>query len=94
MVDNGSEDPTVSLIKQASLATDLELITNARNKGTTVARNMALSSAKECPFVCILDSDTVVNESAFMQMISALESDRTIGVVGPNMRTSNGEPQL
>lgn len=94
VVDNGSEDPTVSLIKQASLATDLELITNARNKGTTVARNMALSSAKECPFVCILDSDTVVNESAFMQMISALESDRTIGVVGPNMRTSNGEPQL
>lgn len=94
VVDNGSKDSTLAQIEAASRKMNLELIKNSSNLGTTVSRNQALESAGESPFVCILDSDTVVSEAAFKRMISALQSDDTIGIIGPSMQDGSGTLQF
>ena len=96
VVDNGSTDETPEILSRLSGTHDsLHVITEARNLGTTVSRNKALRRVPaETDYVCVLDSDTVVNQAAFERMADALASDETIGVVGPMMANSAGEGQL
>lgn len=95
VVDNGSADATADIL--ADIAADdsrLHVVTEKTNLGTTRSRNIPLSMlSSDTDYVCVLDSDTVVNQAAFDRMASALE-DETIGVVGPTMASSRGEVQL
>lgn len=95
VVDNGSKDDTPLLL--SAIAKEdyrLHVITEDKNLGTTVSRNEALAQvALDTDYVCVLDSDTVVNQSAFEVLASAL-ADETIGVVGPTMTDSAGEVQF
>lgn len=95
VVDNGSTDATSSIL--ASIAADdanLHVLTEAVNLGTTVTRNKALSYVpNDTDYVCVLDSDTIVNQAAFEALAEAL-ADKSIGVVGPTMANSSGKVQL
>ena len=96
VVDNGSVDGTVEIV-EAFAAQDRRgrLFKEPENRGTTISRNIALRNlGDEVGYVCILDSDTIVNESAIEALIALLESDLTIGLAGPTMRTSAGAKQL
>jgi GT2 family glycosyltransferase len=95
VVDNGSTDETPRILDEiAKEDTRLHVITEPKNLGTTISRNEALRKiAPETDYVCILDSDTVVNQVAFERMAEVL-SDERIGVVGPTMMNSAGEEQL
>lgn len=93
VVENGSADDTVSILEKYS--GDIKIIRLTKNIGTTRSRNMALRECSEnMDYVCILDSDTVVNEKTFLAVIETLKSDKKIGLAGPAMYNLNGEYQI
>ncbi len=95
VVDNGSLDATPRVLK-AIADTDrrLHVVTEVENLGTTRSRNIPLRLVpNDTDYVCVLDSDTVVNQSAFEALAASL-ADGTIGVVGPTMASSAGKVQL
>jgi GT2 family glycosyltransferase len=96
VVDNGSTDGTVETLQVLSSQNErVKLHLLDYNVGTTVSRNLALREVSpQANYVCILDSDTVVNRDAFYKMICVLEGDSSIGVVGPTMANSAGDEQL
>lgn len=96
VVDNGSTDGTKEFLRFCeSQHQNLKCTFLGTNRGTTIARNVALSDVpSECEYICILDSDTVINDAAMNAMVSALESDNSIGLVGPTMVNLSGEEQL
>lgn len=96
VVDNGSTDSTSCILAELSSAhSNLHVIISDKNLGTTISRNKALKEIEPTTdYVCILDSDTVVNQAAFDQMVAVLVSNQEIGVVGPTMSSSNGSVQL
>lgn len=96
IVDNGSSDRTLPILRGLSASDHrVRVVELDRNLGTTATRNMALRSlAFDSDYVCILDSDTVVNIDAISKMLDCLENDQSIGVVGPTMMDSSGNTQL
>lgn len=102
IVDNGSTDQTMGVIeekkKSHNLIHNISVIPLEKNIGTTKSRNIALRKiltvAKERDYICILDSDTEINENAMMTLICELEKDPRNGMIGPQMYGTNGELQL
>lgn len=96
VVDNGSTDDTLCILRRMSAANQKLRVTElSENVGTTKSRNIALRNlSDEATYVCILDSDTVVSRDAFEAMLSKLEEDSSIGVIGPSMYSTEGELQL
>ncbi len=95
VVDNGSTDATAGILaKIAEGDQRLHVLTEGENLGTTRSRNRALKLvAGDTDYVCVLDSDTIVNQEAFETLAATLK-DESIGVVGPTMANSAGEVQL
>ena len=96
VVDNGSTDKTPDILAGIEKSDSrLRIISEARNLGTTVSRNKALKCiSTDIDYICILDSDTLVNQEAFERMGRVLAGDQSIGVIGPSMMNSSGELQL
>ena len=96
VVDNGSTDETSAILQQYE-ADHSEIICTflPENFGTTISRNLALKNLpSDANYVCILDSDTVINDQALATMIQKLEQNPDIGIVGPTMMNSAGATQL
>lgn len=94
VVDNGSTDSTSEILADLASNAALHVMTEDKNLGTTVSRNNALKLIDaDTDYVCILDSDTIVNQEAFIKLAGAL-ADESIGVAGPTMASSSGEVQL
>lgn len=96
VVDNGSTDETSAILQQYE-ADHSEIICTflPENFGTTISRNLALKNLpSDANYVCILDSDTVINDQALATMIQVLEQNPDIGIVGPTMMNSAGATQL
>lgn len=100
-VDNGSTDESGKILRQIqhelqeTREGSLEIITLGRNCGTTAPRNMGLRALGDFPpdYFCILDSDTVVNEEAFITLVDEMERHREYGLIGPRMVSKNGSVQ-
>ena len=91
VVDNGSTDLTKSILKKH----DISAIFLDKNMGTTYPRNLAIKKCgKDSEFICILDSDTEINEQAFINMVNILRSDKTYGIIGPKMYNKNNILQV
>jgi GT2 family glycosyltransferase len=97
-VDNGSKDDTVKILETYTSRTEnISLIRLNENLGTTKSRNLALKKlSSDADYICILDSDTEVNDNAFKALIQKLVDDHqeTIGLIGPTMRNRAGTRQL
>lgn len=96
VVDNGSTDETSAILQQYE-ADHSEIICTflPENFGTTISRNLALKNLpSDANYVCILDSDTVINDQALATMIQILEQNPDIGIMGPTMMNSAGATQL
>lgn len=97
VIDNGSADQTVEQIDKAVAEYNgksgftCEVHKLDKNYGTTFSRNIGLKSLLDgdVDYICILDSDTVVNTEAILTLTKALETDHTIGIVGPRMKDKN-----
>lgn len=98
VVDNGSTDGTLSIVKRY-VESDPEffsLIQYKENKGTTVSRNSGIKNLQpfNLDFYCILDSDTIINDDAFMRLIDQMNQHPEYGIIGPEMVTSGGLVQM
>lgn len=95
VVDNGSKDKSVEILKKYEKNNqNVKVIYLDKNYGTTISRNKGLSLVKESDYICILDSDTIVNENAFEYMTDYLDKNDNVGIVGPTMYNKYNEPQI
>lgn len=95
LIDNGSSDRTVSIAEEFCDGMFLHLVRLSENMGTTTSRNLALREIEDaCDYICVLDSDTIVNEGAIATLVAALESNPEIGLVGPVMKDGAGQLQM
>lgn len=82
--DNGSTDGTIEDIKEYGDRVIGNFL--PKNKGTTISRNIAIKALEDVDFYCVLDSDTeIIDEDGFVKMMDLLESDESIGIVGPQL---------
>ena len=96
LIDNGSTDNSISIVNQYVDRLNLELIRYDNNMGTTVSRNSGLRKLQQVSpdYYCILDSDTEVNDDAFVKLIMEMEKNPSYGVIGPTLVSSSGLVQM
>ena len=97
-VDNGSNDGTTAKI-DAFIAAHPQIAVKKleleKNYGTTVSRNLGIQkTADDTNYVCILDSDTVINQDAVSELISVLKENEKNAIAGPHMVNLCGEEQV
>ena len=85
IIDNGSIDGSVEIIEKFS-DKRINLIKLDKNYGTTISRNKGLQLIKYTDYICILDSDTIINEKAIDIMTEYLEKHKNVR----NCRASYG----
>ena len=92
VVDNGSKDGTVDIIKRNFDKNPIKLIQLPKNFGTTKPRNIAL---KQCSgdVICVLDSDAVILEGSLRTIGVMLVKDDSIGILAPKLIFSDGTTQ-
>lgn len=95
VVDNGSMDGTLEIVRLfiGNSSFTVDAITLDKNYGTTSSRNKGIKQLLDDPnieYICILDSDTVVNTEAVLRLIDVVESDSGCAIVGPKMKDING----
>jgi GT2 family glycosyltransferase len=82
VIDNASEDNTVDLIK--NYGGDILLITNTRNLGFAQATNQGLDRAAG-NYILLLNPDTILRPEALQIMSSFMDSNPTVGALGPQL---------
>lgn len=94
VVDNGSSDNSVALIQQISNEHQGAVfpILLDYNSGTTYSRNLALKKATG-RYICIMDSDVVLQAGVVETLINVLDSEAGIGMAVPQIRYPSGKWQ-
>jgi len=82
IVDNASADGSLDII--ANMYPSVVLINNTRNDGFARANNQGFMVSKG-EFILLLNPDTVLHDGAIARMISALNSHKDIGIIGPRV---------
>lgn len=90
VVDNGSNDGTDEMMRRDF--PEVVFIRNQTNRGFTAANNQATARARG-KAVLYLNPDTEVTPGALEAMLSYLEANPDVGVVGPWLTYPNGQTQ-
>ena len=90
VVDNGSTDGTVEYLQSQA---DMEIILNGENKGFAKGCNQGIKTAGG-EYILLLNNDTVPVSGWLRNMINCLESDPSIGIVGPRSNYVKGPQSL
>jgi GT2 family glycosyltransferase len=95
VVDNGSADGTVDVLKRLSLEFPevLNVLYLSENRGTTVSRNLALVRTRGA-YVAIVDSDVTVPPGTVASLLATLHADPKCGLVAPRLVFPSGRAQL
>ena len=82
VVDNGSEDDSVSEIKKQF--SKVEIIENKKNLGFAGGNNVGIKYAinSGADYVLLINNDTTVEEDFLSELVEAGESDKKIGILG------------
>lgn len=88
VVDNGSTDGSVGELRQRSPG--VVVVDPGRNLGYGAAANRGVAATRS-EFILVCNPDLSVRPGALTEMVRALDSDPTVAVVGPLIRTSDGE---
>lgn len=85
VIDNGSTDNSPNLIRQKF--PNITLIENENNLGFCAGNNIGLRYALKANFdyIWILNNDTTVEQKALVEIIKVAESDKSIGIVSPQI---------
>lgn len=87
VVDNNSTDNSVSMLK--SCFPEITILENKENIGFAKANNEAVAIAKG-EYVCILNPDTVVTESTFVNALQKAQTLPKLGVLGVQLINGKG----
>jgi len=95
VVDNGSKDGSVELLKeyQAQSPELIKPIFFDKNTGTTFSRNAALKKSTG-EYVLVLDSDAYVNYEALKELVEYLKLNPETGMAVPRLLYASGNFQL
>lgn len=96
VVDNGSQDGTPEILKQyCNRHQTIRSIFLEKNYGTTISRNKGIRAANsQSRYICILDSDTIMNQGAINGMQRVLNESPRNALCGPVMYDLDGELQI
>jgi GT2 family glycosyltransferase/lipopolysaccharide biosynthesis regulator YciM len=92
VVDNGSTDTSVELLKGYERAGLVKCIFNPGNLGFAVGCNQGAGAAQG-KYLLFLNNDTEVQSGWFESLITVAECDETIGVVGSKLLFPEGRIQ-
>lgn len=93
IVDNHSTDDTSALLESyAAQHPEIILQLNKVNRGFAIGNNQALALASGEHFL-ILNPDTVLETGVLNALLEALESDKNIGIVAPQLQFPDGRIQ-
>lgn len=90
IIDNGSTDNTLSIIKKEFL--DAELIISNINLGFGKANNVGIKIAMDrgADYIYLLNQDAWVEKDTFLLLINSMESHPSYGIVSPIHLTGDG----
>lgn len=91
VIDNASFDGSEEIIPQ--IFPEINFIPNSENLGYSRANNQALKKAKG-EFILLLNPDTVLTDKAIETMISFMEKNPLVGVIGPYLINGQRKTQL
>ena len=89
--DNASTDSSVSMVR--SRFPSVHLIDNKQNLGFGGANNQAFNISRG-EYILLLNPDTVLHPHAISHLVSYLEQNLNVGVVGPKLINPDGSIQL
>lgn len=90
VVDNASTDNTREKLKDEF--PDILLITNEENRGYAAACNQGIQ-ASHGEYLLLLNPDTILRGDTIQVLVDHLQSNSTVGIVGPRLVQSSGELQ-
>ena len=90
VVDNGSSDKSVDMLK--SYFPQVHLITNNINNGFSKANNQAILLT-DSRYILLLNSDTLLRESAVDELVQFLDEHSDVAAVGPKVLNADGSIQ-
>lgn len=95
VVDNGSSDESLEEIKKYAKNGQqykIEILENEENLGFAEGNNVGIRYAleNEADYVCLLNNDTRVDQIFLKEMVSVLESQKDIGIVGGKIYFEKG----
>jgi GT2 family glycosyltransferase len=83
VVDNGSTDQSVEMLQREFQ--NVKIIQNSANRGFSKANNQGIkyAVAQGANYVLLLNNDILITQEDWLErMVSLLESDRSVGMVG------------
>jgi GT2 family glycosyltransferase len=92
VVDNNSKDGSFQALKQLEKDKKIILIKNKKNLGFSKANNQGIKKSKG-KHVLLLNSDTLVKDSALKKMYDFAEENNDAGVVGSRLLNDDGSVQ-
>jgi GT2 family glycosyltransferase len=86
VVDNGSTDGSAARIRERF--PEVRIIANPRNLGFVGGNNVGLAAAldSDSDLVFVLNNDTILRPDCISELVRALRSDPSVGIVGPLMQ--------
>ena len=90
IVDDASSKPTKAFLQRQKNFKKIKVVTNHTQYGFPIScnRGIRVSSAE---FVCLLNSDTLPTKNWLANMLTAIKSNRLIGIVGPATNCRNNK---
>lgn len=88
IVDNASTDGTPDLV--AEQFPEFKLICNRQNYGFAKANNIGIQ-ASQGRYLCLVNSDVVVPEGCFRELVRFMDEHTDIGILGPQMIGPDGD---
>ncbi len=82
LVDNGSSIDDIEAAAHTLEQRESLLICNGENLGFAKAVNIGLAETT-APYMCILNNDTIIDPGAFDRMLTYMDMDPSLGIVGP-----------
>ena len=91
VVDNGSSDRTVEIIKKDF--PEIQLIANNQNQGFSAANNQAAERASG-KYLLFLNADMKVGEGSLSKLVAWMDEHPDVGIVGPKLTDEQGQLNL
>ncbi len=89
VVDNGSQDNTVEVLKKIK---NVKIIENGANLGFAKANNIGFKYVTN-DYVVFMNSDIELLDNSILNMVNLLKSDKNIGLIGPKFLNLDLTPQ-
>ena len=92
VVDNDSKNESVDILKK-KYQNKIILIASKTNLGYAGGNNIGIRKAIELKsdYICVINNDTIVEKNFIERCISALDSDKNIGIVSPIVLEYNSD---